>query len=180
MSDEAEIMPVPGEPEVSSAIDMLANPEQFPTRVYFSKPKPKHPGPKATPAEIEAHQEAMLEYTGDVLHMQSKADFKAGSVVNEKINLVHVLAHRATVRNVNDETGEVKYVPVDRVVLMDDEGRTYEAVSMGLMQSILILFQLLGQPSSWSKPIPITIKSVDVRNTWRTFKIEIWKAKKGS
>ena len=176
MQSDEEVL-VPASSEVTSAIEMLTNPAAFARTLYFSKPAPVAPSKDASAAEHEAYQEARLAYAADVLHMQGKADHKAATATNERINLVHVLAHSATVRNEDTETGEVRYVPVDRVVLMDDEGRTYECVSGGLMQSLLILFQLLGSPDTWRKPVPIKIVSVDVRNKWRTLKIEIWQEK---
>lgn len=154
-------------------IGALASPEKYPRAVYYSRPKPTREG---FPTQ-EAYEEARLDYTADAMHMQGKGDYRASECVNERINLVAVLCHRAQVRNVDEETGEVTYNPVDRLVLQDDEGKTYEAVSGGLIQSLLLLFQLMGQPHTWTKPIPVKITQVSVRDKWHTFKLEIWRDK---
>lgn len=170
MAEEVQVAEVIKPEDVQSNIGFLSNPDAQERVVYFSRPEPDPKSP--------TYEDEKVDYLADVLHMQSKADFKSASSVNERINLVHVMAHRVRIRNVDEKTGEVTYVPADRVVMLDDEGRTFECVSGGLMQSLLTIFQIVGQPSTWKKPLPITIKSVDVRSQWHTLKLEIWKEKK--
>ena len=164
----AELMVSHQSLDTVDAIDALARPELYPRSVYFSMRKPADTAP----------QSVKLAYASAALRMQSKADFRAAECVNEKINLVHILAHRVRIRNVDTDTGEVTFVPADRLVLLDDEGKTYECVSQGLMQSVLLLVDLMGQPSSWTEPIPVTIRNVSVRGTWSTLKLEIWEDKR--
>lgn len=179
MSEETgvEVLAPSAVVEATNNIDALAHPERYPSAIYFSKPRPVHPGPKASAEAIAAYEDAKLDYAADALHMQGKGDFKASATVNEKINLVHILAHRASVRNEDETTGEITYQPIDRIVLLDDEGRTYEAASGGLFQSVRTLLELMGQPHTWTRPVPVVIKSVAVRGSWHTFKLEIWREK---
>lgn len=133
----------------------------------FSKPRP-----------ADTDEEACEQYAADVLHYMGKADYRAGECIGEKINMVHYFAHRASVRldEVKDAYGGFAYRPVDRLVIIDSDDATYECVSEGVVQSILVLCQLpgIGHPSTWKKPRAVTFRQIPVRNTFRTFKLELW------
>lgn len=152
--------------EPASMIDVLAHPEKYPSYLYCSVPKPDNPT-----------TEQRLQYTAYVMQMLNQGDYRAAESINERINLCHVLAHRITVRNVDKDTGEVTEFQADRVVLLDDEDKTYEAVSQGLGQSVLVLFQLMGKPDTWDSPVPVVIRQVETKAGRRTFKLEIWRDK---
>lgn len=156
---------LPTAEKVIDNIDALAHPDRYPDSVYCSLAKPASTAPLAV----------RMEYAKMVMRLTNKADFRASESFNEKILLTQVLAHKVTKREVDEDTGEVHYIPLDRIVLLDNEGRTFEAVSAGLMQSVRMIFQLLGQPDTWTEPIPVTIRSIPVRGgEWHTFKLDIW------
>ncbi len=133
----------------------------------YSKPRP-----------ADTDEAACEQYAGDVLRYMGKADHRASEVIGEKIDMVHFFAHRASVRieEASDEYGGAMYRPVDRLVIIDTDDATYECVSEGVVQSILVLCQLpgSGHPSAWKKPRAVTFKQIPVRNTFRTFKLELW------
>ncbi len=156
--------------KVIDNIDALAHPDKYPEVMYCSIPGPSK----------DASFEEKLDYTANILRMTSKADEQASSQANMRINLVHVLAHKVMLRDTDQETGEIRgTIPADRLVLLDDEGRTYQAVSQGLMASLRLLFTLMGTPDTWAQPVPVMLQDVALKNGRHTFKLVIWQEKKG-
>ena len=60
----------------------------------------------------------------------------------------------------NEETGEVEEAP--RVVLIDDKGAAYQAVSAGMFSAVKKAIQIFGQPT-WDEPLPMLIKQISVK-----------------
>jgi hypothetical protein len=69
------------------------------------------------------------------------------------INLENIVAQAVTI---NDAAtgGEIDAV---RVILVDADGSAYAAVSDGIMGSLRDIFAVLGEPSTWSAPLPVTV-----------------------
>ncbi len=120
-------------------------------------------------------RQAVLKYAAQMTHFMSAGDYRISDVIGQEIALRHVFAHRVRVRNVDEESGEVTYVPADRVVLVDDDGETYQGVSDGIVQSLLAIFAMpgIGHPATWTEPLPVVVKQTSVRNQWRTFRIVV-------
>lgn len=57
----------------------------------------------------------------------------------------------------NEKTGEVTACP--RIVIIDDEGKSYQAVSIGIFSALKKVIQVFGAPT-WEKPIPLTVKQI--------------------
>ena len=57
----------------------------------------------------------------------------------------------------NQETGEVTVCP--RIVLIDDKGVSYQAVSIGIYSAVKKLIQVYGEPS-WEKPVKVIVKNI--------------------
>ena len=57
----------------------------------------------------------------------------------------------------NRETGEVSQCP--RVVLIDDKGEGYQAVSFGVFSALKKLMQVYGLPT-WEPAIPIQVQQI--------------------
>ena len=133
----------------------------------YSKPRPD-----------DTDEAACEAYAADVLRYMGQADHRASEVIGEKIDMTGFFAHRASVRlpDVTDAYGGNAYRPVDRLVIIDADDATYECVSEGVIQSIIVLCQLpgIGHPSTWKKPRSVCFKQISVRNTFRTFKLELW------
>lgn len=72
----------------------------------------------------------------------------------------------------NHETGEVTQAP--RIVLIDDKGVGYQAVSVGVFSAIKKLFGVFGTPEAWAKPISLEVQQISkgLRNIL-TFKVMI-------
>lgn len=61
----------------------------------------------------------------------------------------------------NDETGEVTSCP--RIVIIDDEGKSYQCVSVGIYSALKKAIQIFGAPT-WHDPIPFMVKQVTKGN----------------
>ena len=57
----------------------------------------------------------------------------------------------------NTETGEVTACP--RIVIIDDKGVAYQAVSVGIYSALKKVVQVYGAPT-WEKPIPLMVKQI--------------------
>lgn len=57
----------------------------------------------------------------------------------------------------NEETGEVTACP--RIVIIDDKGVSYQAVSLGIYSALKKVVQIFGAPT-WVKPINLEVKQV--------------------
>lgn len=97
-----------------------------------------------------------LEGKAQLYNAISSPDFRLSDCINTKINMTHVVCE--TVSCVSKETGEVTKCP--RVIIIDDKGKSYQSVSMGVFNSIKRIFQMLGMPGDWEKPIPVEVKQI--------------------
>lgn len=70
--------------------------------------------------------------------------------IDKTINLTNFVIQ--AVEMVNEQTGVVEDQP--RVILIDDEGVAYHAISKGLFSSLGNLTAILGEPASWPRPVP--------------------------
>lgn len=57
----------------------------------------------------------------------------------------------------NEETGEVTAVP--RIVIIDENGKSYQCVSIGIYSALKKVIQVYGAPT-WEKPITLEVKQV--------------------
>lgn len=57
----------------------------------------------------------------------------------------------------NQQTGEVTQCP--RIVIIDDKGIGYQAVSIGIYSALKKIIQVFGSPT-WNEPIPLEIKQI--------------------
>ncbi len=80
---------------------------------------------------------------------------RIGDCINTLIKVKDVYCE--TVQVVSNETGETEWVP--RVVLIDEKGTSYQAVSMGVYSALAKVIRVFGMPT-WNEPIPIKIKQI--------------------
>lgn len=79
-------------------------------------------------------------------------------MINKTISLRHVFAEQIQITK--KDTGEVN--DTVRMVLIDDKGVGYACVSKGVFNSMSRLLQLIGDPSTWEKPIDIIVKTKQI------------------
>ena len=153
-------------PASMDRMEQLADPSLAPLQYMFTKPLPD-----------ATNEDACLEYAAEIsAYMGGSADHKVSEEIGTVIELRHVFAHKARVRNVDDHGDwDGTYNETDRLVLIDNDGESYECQSDGVIGSILAIFQLpgIGSPQTWKKPLRVVVKQVAVRDKWRTFKIQV-------
>ena len=93
-----------------------------------------------------------------VYNASNNPEHKVADFINKTIMVKDVLVELIQVEN--EETGEVEEAP--RVVLIDKDGKAYQAVSAGMFSAIKKAIQIFGQPT-WDEPLPMLIKQVTVK-----------------
>lgn len=76
--------------------------------------------------------------------------------INKTILVSHVFCEVVTC--INRETGETNLCP--RVVLIDDKGVGYQAVSLGVFSALKKIFSIKGMPSTWKKPVKLEVVQI--------------------
>lgn len=103
-----------------------------------------------------------------VFNAMNNPDHKVGDCINKVINVKDVLAEFIEVTN--EETGELE--PAPRVVLIDENGESYQAVSKGIFNAVKKAIATFGAPT-WDEPLPCLIKQVSLgKNQMLTFDIK--------
>lgn len=80
---------------------------------------------------------------------------RIGDCINMTINAKDLFCE--VVNCVNQQTGEVQGCP--RIVIIDDKGVGYQAVSLGVFSAIKKIIQVFGAPS-WETPLPLVVKQI--------------------
>lgn len=83
-------------------------------------------------------------------------DYRIADFINMTIQVKDVYCE--TVKCVNRQTGESVRAP--RIVLIDNEGKGYQCVSIGMLGGLKKLFAVFGMPNEWETPLPVTIKQI--------------------
>ena len=81
---------------------------------------------------------------------------RISDMIGQVIEVVHVFCE--VVKCTNEETGEVSMCP--RTVLIDKNGESYQAVSLGVFGALKKIFQIKGAPSTWTKPCKLKVMQV--------------------
>ena len=84
-------------------------------------------------------------------------EFRLANYINKKIAVTDVLIE---IREfLNEESGEIETAP--RVVLIDEDGKAYQAVSKGLFNAVKNAYQVFGA-APWNPALEIEVKQVPV------------------
>ena len=83
-------------------------------------------------------------------------DYKISDFINTEIVVQDVICEM--VQCTNKETGEASSVP--RIILITPDNETYQAVSIGIYNSMKKVFAIKGLPETWTEPIKIKIQQV--------------------
>lgn len=83
-------------------------------------------------------------------------DYKISDFINTEILVQDVICEM--VQCTNKETGEVSSLP--RIILITPDNETYQAVSIGIYNSMKKVFAIKGLPETWTEPIKIKIQQV--------------------
>lgn len=86
----------------------------------------------------------------DFYNAVSQPDIALKECVNIPIAMKHVSVEVCELHD--EEKGDVV---APRVVIVDKDGKSYQAVSVGVYQSLKRIFMLFGTPDSWSEPLTV-------------------------
>lgn len=112
---------------------------------------------EASPSTYCSVQGGDREAKKKVYNAMNNPDHRVGDFINKTINVQDVLAEE--IELVNEETGELQ--TAIRVVLIDDKGKSYQAVSTGVYNAIKKLIAVYGAPT-WDDPIPVIVKQISL------------------
>lgn len=94
-------------------------------------------------------------------------EFRLANFINKRIKVKNVLVE---IRDLlNEESGEIETAP--RVVLIDEDGKAYQAVSKGIFNAVKNAYSVFGQ-APWEPVLEIEVKQVAVgRGSMLTFDV---------
>ena len=94
---------------------------------------------------------------------------KISDMINKQIKLFHVYIEK--IQCTSEATGEIVTVP--RVILIDEKGKGYQAVSTGIYNAVKRIIQLFGDPANWDAPHTVEVKNVPLAGGQHTFNLEV-------
>lgn len=92
-----------------------------------------------------------FESKASIYNALNSPDAKISECINMVLEIRDVIAHE--VQLVDQNTGE--FTNCLRTILVDKDGKTYQAVSVGVANSLNRIFQIFGEPSTWTKPLKL-------------------------
>lgn len=108
-----------------------------------------------------------------LFNVMNNPDARISAMVGKVILLTHFFME--TVNLKNDETGEMGKAP--RVVLVDKDGQSFQAVSTGIFNALKKIVGMYGM-GPWSPPIPVEIAQIDRGTKNRIFTLKIMTGRK--
>lgn len=95
------------------------------------------------------------EQRAQLFNAMNNPDKRLADCINMQINAKDMYVE--VVNCTNEETGETNACP--RIVLIDDNGVSYQAVSIGIYSALKKVVQVFGTPT-WEKPVPLKVVQV--------------------
>ena len=122
-------------------------------------------------AETQQEKAELFNAISDPAH-------KLGDVINQVIyvrdvyvEMIELARTDAAGNPVFDESGEPIMDIAPRIVLIDKDGDTYQAIAASVMNNLARLFKTFGEPT-WNPALPIEIKQRSIgTNRIYTFKV---------
>lgn len=74
--------------------------------------------------------------------------------INEVIEIKDIYCEMTEITD--KETGEITLLP--RTVLIDSEGKGYNAVAKGVFNSVKQILALFGDPKGWTEPLKVKVR----------------------
>ena len=107
--------------------------------------------PASTSMYCSVVTDGSMKSKASIYNAINSPDKKLDECLGEVIELKDIIAHE--VELVDQNTGEV--IRPLRTILVDTKGMTYQAVSVGVANSLTRIFQIFGQPGTWETPIKV-------------------------
>ena len=96
------------------------------------------------------------EEKAKLFNATNSPDERIADCINKTINMKNVFIE--VVECVKKETGEIQTCP--RIVILDENMKSYQCVSIGIYSAIKKIFTSFGLPHTWEKPIKVEVKQV--------------------
>lgn len=110
-----------------------------------------------------------LKEKAALYNAMSNPTHKVGDYINRSIRVKDVYVE--TIEITDEDTGEVVVAP--RIVLIDTEGDSYQAVSKGVFSALSRAIKVFGEPT-WDDGLPIIIRQVSLgKNQMLTFDVNV-------
>ena len=93
----------------------------------------------------------------ELFNAMSNPEHKVADYINKTIMVKDVYVE--VIDLTDEDTGESVQAP--RIVLIDTDGKTYQAVSKGIFGSLAGLFKVFGEPT-WEEGLPLTVKQISL------------------
>lgn len=94
---------------------------------------------------------------------------KLSDCINIPIKMIHFYVE--VIQCANKDSGEIVSVP--RVVIIDEKGNGYQAVSVGIYNAIKRIVSMFGNPADWDAPVTVTTQNVDLGGGQHTYNLII-------
>lgn len=105
-----------------------------------------------------------------IYNAANNPEHKVADFINKSIMVKDILVEMIELPKTNgkdeeilDENGQPIMEVAPRIVLIDADGKAYQAVSAGMLSAIKRAIQIFGAPT-WDEPLPMLIKQVSVKN----------------
>lgn len=97
---------------------------------------------------------------------------KLSSMINKRIKMLHVYAEIIQCAHVDeDKDGETTLVSCPRVIIIDENGKGYQAVSVGIYNAVKRIISMFGVPETWDRPHTVEVQNVDLKGGQHTFNL---------
>ena len=116
--------------------------------------------PTAKPMFCSLKDDGTAKSKASIFNAINAPDERLSEKIGEVITMKDVIAHE--IELIDENTGEL--IKALRVVIIDDKGKSYEAVSGGVANAIHRILQIFGQPETWTEPIKVKPKQKATRN----------------
>ena len=94
-----------------------------------------------------------------VYNALNNPEFRVSDFINKDIAVSDVLIEVSEI--MNEDTGAIDTVP--RVVLIDDAGKAYQSVSVGMFNCVKNAIKVFGEPT-WEPALVFTIRQKPTKN----------------
>lgn len=95
------------------------------------------------------------EAKAKLFNAMNNPDERLSNMINRQIRAKDLYIE--VVNCTNTETGETTACP--RIVIIDDNGKSYQAVSIGIYSALKKIIQVYGAPT-WKKPIALEVRQI--------------------
>ena len=92
---------------------------------------------------------------------------KISDMINKRIKVMHIYIE--IIQVLSEQSGEMVNAP--RVILIDEQGNGYQAVSNGIYNAVKRMYALFGDPGDWDAPHTVEVQHVSLKDGQHTFNL---------